>query len=298
MEINYKTERLLLNELSLNDNEFINELVNTKEWIKFIGDRNIRTEEDAKNYVQKIIDNPNINYWVVKLKSDNLSIGIITFIKRDYLEHHDIGFAFLSKYAKKGYAFEATSTVLNDAINNKNHQQILATTITENINSIKLLKKLGLSFEKEMEVGKDLLMIYSVRDDNFFINQITKDFFNLFTNTKQRKLELEKINDICLPKTIIVNKSKDKEEIFNIETFISPRKKILSDGTLTEFEEYEINGETKIVNNLAHHFSKYQKKGYLNGKYFEGNGTKFFQYVKTTKGWKINAVIWEDENDG
>ncbi|MFP3595583.1 GNAT family N-acetyltransferase [Chryseobacterium sp. SIMBA_029] len=296
MEIQYKTERLLLNELSLNDTEFINELVNTHEWVQFIGDRNIRTEEDAKNYVQRIIDSPNINYWVVKLKNDNLRIGIITFIKRDYLEHHDIGFAFLPKYAKNGYAFEATVTVLNDAINN-NHEQILATTVTENINSIKLLEKLGLRFEKEMEVGKDLLLIYSIKADNFLINQITKVFFNLFTNIKQSKPELEKINDICFPETIIIKKSKDNEETFNIETFISPRKKILSDGTLTEFEEYEVAEETKVVNNLAQRFSKYQKKGYLNGEYFEGNGNKFFQYIKTTKGWKINAVIWEDENN-
>ena len=62
MEIKYKTERLILNALCLTDTEFISELVNTQEWIKFIGDRNIRTKEDAKNYVQRIIDNPNINY--------------------------------------------------------------------------------------------------------------------------------------------------------------------------------------------------------------------------------------------
>ncbi len=296
MEIKYTTERLLLNELSINDTEFINELVNTREWIKFIGDRNIRGEEDAKNYIQKIIKNPNIKYWVVKLKNENRSIGIITFIKRDYLEYHDIGFAFLPKYTNYGYAYEATETVLSDAINNKNHLQILATTVIENINSIKLLNKLGLRFEKEMEAGKDLLMIYAIKADDFCINQITTNFFNLFTNSKQRQPEFEKINDICLPETIVVKKSKENEEIFNIETFISPRKKILSDGTLTEFEEYETDKETKIVNNLAHRFSKYQKKGYFNGEYFEGNRTKFFQYIKTTKGWKINAVIWEDEN--
>jgi RimJ/RimL family protein N-acetyltransferase len=142
MEIKYKTERLFLSELCSTDSEFINELVNTQEWIKFIGDRNVRTKEDANNYIQGIIDNPNSNYWVVKLKSDNLSIGIITFMKRDNLEHHDIGFAFLPKYTKNGYAFEATVTVLNDVINKKNHRQVLATTIKENINSIKLLKKI------------------------------------------------------------------------------------------------------------------------------------------------------------
>lgn len=161
MKITYNTERLLLNKLCIEDNAFINELVNTQEWIKFIGERNIKTEEDAINYVHKIMNNANINYWVVKLKTDNTSIGIITFIKRDYLEHHDIGFAFLPKYAKNGYAYEAAAVVLKDAVQNANHSQILATTIKENTNSIKLLKKLGLSFKNEMKVGEDLLMIYS-----------------------------------------------------------------------------------------------------------------------------------------
>lgn len=296
MEAKYKTERLSLNELSLIDTKFINELVNTLEWIKFIGDRNIRTEEDAKNYIQKIIGNHNITYWVVKLNSENISIGIITFIKRDYLENYDIGFAFLQKYSKKGYAYEASMTVLNDAINNKNHRQILATTVKENINSIKLLEKLGLTFKNEMEVGKDLLMIYSVTNDIFFINQITKDFFNLFTNTNQKTPELERINNICIPETIIIKKETSKEEVYNIDTFTNPRKKILTDGTLTEFEEYEIFSETKIVNNIAHRSSKYQKKGFFNNEYFEGKGTKFFQYIKTLNGWKINSVIWQDES--
>ncbi len=173
MKSNYITERLALCELSLADTTFIKDLVNTPGWMKFIGDRNIRTEEDASNYVQKIMNNNNIKYWVVKLKNQHISIGIVTFIKRDYLEHHDIGFAFLPKYAGNGYGYEASLTVLDDAINKNNHRRILATTIKENINSIKLLEKLGLSFEKEMEVGKDLLMIYSVTDDKFFIKELS-----------------------------------------------------------------------------------------------------------------------------
>lgn len=61
MQNNYQTKRLILNELSLNDEVFITELLNTPEWIKFIGDRNIRTQEDARGYIQQIMDNPNIN---------------------------------------------------------------------------------------------------------------------------------------------------------------------------------------------------------------------------------------------
>jgi RimJ/RimL family protein N-acetyltransferase len=227
MKNSYLTTRLILNELSLNDEQFIMELVNMPEWIKFIGDRNIRTQEDARVYIRKIIDNPTANYWVVKLQEQNTSIGIVTFMKRDYLEHYDIGFAFLSKFTNKGYAYEATTALLNDAINNPTHKQILATTVKENTNSIKLLEKLGLRFEKEIENGNNLLLVYSVTIDKLFLNQITNDFFSLFTNAKQKKPVLEKIHNICLPEIIIIKKNNDKEEIFNIGTFIGPRKKIL-----------------------------------------------------------------------
>jgi ribosomal-protein-alanine N-acetyltransferase len=154
------SKRLSLNNLTLNDADFIFELVNTPEWKQFIGERNIKTNEDAKVYIQKLIDNPNINYWVVKLKDTETSVGVITFIKRDYLEHHDIGFAFLARYTKNGYAYEATTAVLNKITKSKVHKRVFATTIKENINSIQLLKKLGFEFEKEFQNEKDKLLLY------------------------------------------------------------------------------------------------------------------------------------------
>ena len=91
MQNSYTTKRLSLDELSLTDDEFIVNLVNTPEWIRFIGDRNIKSTGDAKIFIQKIRDNPKANYWVVKLPG-KIRIGIITFIKREYLEYFDIGF--------------------------------------------------------------------------------------------------------------------------------------------------------------------------------------------------------------
>lgn len=296
MQRNYSTERVTLNELSLDDVDFIIELVNTPGWIKFIGDRNIHSQGEAKVYVQKIIENPNITYWVVKLKGENTCIGIITFIKRDYLDDYDIGFAFLPKYSKRGFAYEATIPVLNDAVNNYDHRRILATTLQENVDSIKLLERLGFRYDRQIENGQHSLLVYSVDAEKLLINQITTIFFGSFTNAKQKILQLENVFDICFRETIIIKKSSDKEEVFNIDSFISPRRKILTDGTLTGFEEYEVFEDTRIVGNLAQRFSKYQKKGYLNGNYFEGKGTKLFQFVKTVNGWQINSIIWEDEN--
>ena len=95
MQTNYNTARLLLRTMNADDNTFIFELLNTAGWIKFIGDRNIETSEDADKYIQKIITNPDINYRIVTLQDTETAIGLVTFIKRNYLDHHDIGFAFL-----------------------------------------------------------------------------------------------------------------------------------------------------------------------------------------------------------
>jgi ribosomal-protein-alanine N-acetyltransferase len=155
------TSRLLIEPLSEDDKNFIYRLLNTKGWIRFIGNRNIHSEEDAAAYIQKIITNLNTKYWVVKLNDSLTPVGIITFIKRDYLEHHDIGFAFLTEFEGKGYAYESANAVMKYLMVSFNLPYILATTIPENASSIKLLKKLGLHFEKEIEIDNEKLHVYS-----------------------------------------------------------------------------------------------------------------------------------------
>ncbi|MEO6883350.1 MAG: GNAT family N-acetyltransferase [Bacteroidia bacterium] len=163
--ISVTTARLLIEPLSLNDTKFMLELVNTDGWIRFIGNRNIFSEEAANAYIQRIIDNETITYWTVKLKTKKTKIGIITFIKRNYLEHPDIGFAFLPNFCNNGYAYEATDAILNNLISTHNLSHILATTIPENSSSIKLLKKLNFRFEKEMQANETLLHVYGISGD-------------------------------------------------------------------------------------------------------------------------------------
>ena len=163
MQNKYTTARLVLDNVAPGDAEFILRLVNTAGWLRFIGDRNIRTPEDARAYVQKILDSPHQHYWVVRLREENIPAGIITLLKRDYLEHHDIGFAFLPEYGGKGYAYEAAVAVLDDTINEPAHNAILAITMADNSSSIKLLKQLGLRFEREMTVGEEVLLVHGVQ---------------------------------------------------------------------------------------------------------------------------------------
>ena len=158
--MNFSTDRLILHKLSLEETGFIFELLNTPGWIKFIGDRNINNIAAAITYINKITSNQDVQYWTVKIKEDLTPIGIITFIKRPYLEHNDIGFAFLPAYEGKGYAFEAASIVLESLLND--HPTILATTFKNNTSSIKLLEKLGLKFNREIKEGNDHLQVYAV----------------------------------------------------------------------------------------------------------------------------------------
>jgi ribosomal-protein-alanine N-acetyltransferase len=159
----YQTDRLELDKLSYADIAFFLDLVNSPEWLKYIGDRNIHTQKDSRAQIKKIKENFNANYWVVRLKDHRIPIGIITFIKRSYLDHYDIGFAFLSKYGKKGYAFEATTAVLRDVLIDHTHTQILAITTSANENSIRLIEKIGLKFWKEIQVENDPLLLYSAQ---------------------------------------------------------------------------------------------------------------------------------------
>lgn len=132
-------------------------------------------------------------------------------------------------------------------------------------------------------------------EDKLGINSLTKTFFDIFNNIGQKKPDWSSINIICIPETIIIKKTGLTEVIYNLHQFIEPRRQILTDGTLIDFQENEIEEETRIIGNIAQRFSKYQKSGYLNGAYFKEYGNKFFQFIKTDNGWKINSLIWEDD---
>lgn len=161
MQNDYATARLSLSRLQLSDRAFIQQLVNTEGWIQFIGDRNIHTEETAIAYIEKLLNSPHIIYWVVRLQTDNTPIGVVTLIKRDYLDHHDIGFAFLPEHGGKGYAFEAATAILQAVTQYPQHSKILATTLKDNTRSVQLLQKMGFAFEKEMLLEQEPLLVYA-----------------------------------------------------------------------------------------------------------------------------------------
>jgi [ribosomal protein S5]-alanine N-acetyltransferase len=158
MHKNYSTPRLVLQKPALPDAQFFLALLNTTGWLQFIGNRNVKTESDAVAYLEKILANANIYYWVAKTKDALTPIGVVTLIKKEYLPTWDIGFAFLPAWGKQGFATEAVRAVLKGA--EDMHASLLAVTRPDNKASIKLLLDLDFTFTKEFTLAEEALLLY------------------------------------------------------------------------------------------------------------------------------------------
>ncbi|GAB4228842.1 MAG: GNAT family N-acetyltransferase [Ekhidna sp.] len=138
-----KTRRLSLRELKVEDYAFIKELVNSKGWLQFIGDRKVHDEEGARLYIQNILNDSNCLYWIACNVEQGTPLGAVTLIQRDNLSHPDIGFAFLPRFSGQGYALEAATAVV-EHLKCSNLDCILAITQSNNLSSIRLIEKLGM----------------------------------------------------------------------------------------------------------------------------------------------------------
>jgi len=127
------------------------------------------------------------------------------------------------------------------------------------------------------------------------IDRVCRVFFSVFCNEKGKKPKLHLLKKLLIKDALIIKNSGSSPEIYDLPGFIKPRKKILTDGTLTEFKEYELSERTEIFGNIAQRFSVYRKQGIQNGKLFQTKGVKTIQLIKTRAGWRISSLAWDDE---
>jgi RimJ/RimL family protein N-acetyltransferase len=166
MKIILETERLVLQEFSIDDAEFILTLLNTPGWLEYIGDKNVRTLEDAVSYLE---DGPFKSYkengfglWLTLLKNNRTPIGMCGLVKRESLDDIDIGFALLPEYSNIGYGYEIVQATITYANHVLGINKVVAITDSNNIPSIKLLNKIGLQFEKTLKLSEnDTVLLFS-----------------------------------------------------------------------------------------------------------------------------------------
>jgi len=162
-----QTERLLLRWLDPGDSAFILELVNDPSWMRYIGDKSVKTIQDAKRYIEngpvEMYQRLGFGLYAVELKNNGAPIGICGLIKRDTLPDVDLGFAFLPRFWGNGYAFESASAVMSYGREALGLSRIVAVLSQDNHRSAKLLEKLGFRFDGtvSLQPGGDQLMLYA-----------------------------------------------------------------------------------------------------------------------------------------
>lgn len=162
-----ETSRLALFEFVPSDAPFVFQLVNTPKWISFIGDRGVRTLDDAVRYIDEriVISYRKFGFglYLVKVKDSAIPVGMCGLVRREHLNDVDLGFAFLPAHENFGYALEASTAVLDFARDGLRLKRIVAITMKENNRSIRLLERLGLQFEKMISSpGESDLMLYGI----------------------------------------------------------------------------------------------------------------------------------------
>jgi len=167
MKVVCETERLIVRQFELSDAPFIVRLLNDDLFIRYIGDKKVRTHEDAINYLKT---GPMASYKkhgfglnLVCLKESHTPIGMCGLLKRNELDNPDLGYAFLPEYSGKGYAREAAENTLETVIRTCSLDTVVAVTLPDNFRSNKLLETIGFSFKETIKLYGTQNNLYEYR---------------------------------------------------------------------------------------------------------------------------------------
>lgn len=128
-------------------------------------------------------------------------------------------------------------------------------------------------------------------DDHAAIGRVVQTFFAAFTSGGR----IDALREVFLPGAVIVRTCGDEPTVYDVEGFIEPRRALLAGGSLTGFREWELSGRTEIFGDIAQRFCAYAKEGVRDGTPFAARGMKTLHFVRTSAGWRISAVAWDDE---
>lgn len=149
-----------------------------------------------------------------------------------------------------------------------------------------------------MDSGNNLRTFPGEAEDKEAIDHLVQDFFKLFSVPAGTKADLSAIYRLFIPEGIIIKNVGPQPEVYTLQSFIAPREKLFDSGTLRDFKEEELFERTDIFGNIAQRICIYKKMGLLNGELFQAYGMKSLQFIKTATGWKLSALIWDDEREG
>jgi RimJ/RimL family protein N-acetyltransferase len=147
----------VLRPFTLGDAPFIVELLNDPGWLRFIGDRGVRNEEDARTYLRERVLAHQAQHGfalaMVERRADRVPLGMCGLIRRDTLPDVDLGYAFLPAHRGQGYAREAAAAWLAHGFGALGLARIVAFTDPDNTGSARVLEAIGMRFEQRLRIA-------------------------------------------------------------------------------------------------------------------------------------------------
>lgn len=195
--------------------------------------------------------------------------------------------------------------------------RITAVCITENDSSARLLRRLR--FQQQGRLVDNVLfkgqwatqLLFALTEDAWrspadrdadadvaHILDLVRLFFAAFTSGAGVDRRLDALRAVTLPEAVITRTCGQPPAVYNVQSFVAPRRTLLTDGSLTDFAERATHGRVEMFGDIAHWFGHYTKDGLLHGEPCPGAGMKSLQFVRTAAGWRISAAAWDDQRPG
>ena len=149
-----------------------------------------------------------------------------------------------------------------------------------------------------MSIGGPLDGSDGADDDRAAIADVVQAFFGAFSSGPDLAVRMDALRRSFLPDAVIVRTGGGEPAVYGVDAFVTPRQALLAGGALADFSEWELSGRTHVFGDIAQHLCSYAKKGVQDGTPFSGRGMKSLQLVRTSAGWRISAVAWDDEREG
>ncbi|MGK5675011.1 GNAT family N-acetyltransferase [Micromonospora sp. URMC 106] len=249
----------------------------------------------------------------VELRETKTVIGEV-LLKWASAEHRqgELGFAFGRAHQGRGYAAEAAAEMLRLGIEDLGLHRITAVCVEDNGPSARLLRRLGFTQEARLvddiwfKGGWATRLLFALtedawrtpatpRSDEEEIRSLIRCYFDAFTSGSGVDERMAALRDAMLPGAIIVRTCGMEPAVYDVDAFIEPRRAMLVDGTLTDFQEEARSGRLDLFGDIAQWFGRYAKEGRMNGAPHSGGGMKSIQFARTGAGWRISAAIWDDD---
>lgn len=155
----FETARLRLRQQTLDDAAFVHALLNDPDFLRHIGDRGVRTVEDARAYITAgalaSYAAHGFGLWVMERKDDGMALGLCGLVKRPQLDDVDVGYALLPTFRGAGYAREAVAATLAHAAAAHGLTRLIAVVSPDNAPSRRLLEREGFAFERMVRMAPE-----------------------------------------------------------------------------------------------------------------------------------------------